>query len=160
MSLSFPFTIMQYTKSSCRFLETGGLWRWPDARVVVLGDRDVAQTLLLHPALRNTLQPLYLATHTHQHSLPPTLTFGTHTHQHSLPIPSLDTHTHHHSPQTLNLVTHTDRPSPPTFKLKIKSNLEDQGETSMISNSDLCVIWENLGLGLPNSAHVMLSHRV
>ncbi|KAK4318235.1 hypothetical protein Pmani_010745 [Petrolisthes manimaculis] len=63
-----------------RFLETGGLWRWPDARIVVLGDNDTAHTLLFHPALRNTGHALYLTTHTHHPQpspppLPPTLTF-------------------------------------------------------------------------------------
>ncbi|KAK3866679.1 hypothetical protein Pcinc_027792 [Petrolisthes cinctipes] len=61
-----------------RFLETGGLWRWPDARIVVLGDKDAAHTLLLHPALRNAGHTLYLATHTHHlqpSPPPPTFTF-------------------------------------------------------------------------------------
>ncbi|XP_068229796.1 glutamate receptor ionotropic, kainate 1-like [Palaemon carinicauda] len=42
------------------FLETAKLWLWPDARIVFLGRKKSAVWSLTQPALRNTLQPLYL----------------------------------------------------------------------------------------------------
>ncbi|XP_071546550.1 uncharacterized protein [Panulirus ornatus] len=44
-----------------RFLERCGLWKRPEARVVVVGGRADVEVVLLHHSLRNSLHALYLA---------------------------------------------------------------------------------------------------
>ncbi|KAG7162305.1 Glutamate receptor-like 23, partial [Homarus americanus] len=45
------------------FLEWCEVWRRPEIPVVVVGERDGVETVLLHHSLRNTIHTLYLALH-------------------------------------------------------------------------------------------------
>ncbi|XP_071533863.1 probable glutamate receptor [Panulirus ornatus] len=51
------------TSLALRLLETSGLWKLPEARVVVIGKRAAVKDVLLHHSLRNTINVLYLAVH-------------------------------------------------------------------------------------------------
>ncbi|XP_071546561.1 uncharacterized protein [Panulirus ornatus] len=55
------YTGTNYNTLLFRFLESSGLWLWPETSVVVVGTRTGMESVLLHSSLRNTVHLLYLA---------------------------------------------------------------------------------------------------
>ncbi|KAK4307608.1 hypothetical protein Pmani_020628 [Petrolisthes manimaculis] len=58
------------TNKALRLLETAGLRKQPETRVVVVGERRDVKEVLLHHSLGNTIHALYLAVHSNTPIIP------------------------------------------------------------------------------------------
>ncbi|XP_063876906.1 uncharacterized protein LOC135109457 [Scylla paramamosain] len=56
---------MKIVSEMLRLLERAGLWKFPHARVTIIGRKTTMRTVFLHSTFRNTVHAVYLAIHDH-----------------------------------------------------------------------------------------------